>query len=49
MLSALERIDLPLSLGSMGLLLFCLLGVAAIAAIARKELRDDLRHRRALP
>ena len=48
MLSALERIDLPLSLGSMGLLLFCLLGVAVIAALARKELRDDLRQRRAL-
>lgn len=45
MLSALERIDLPLSLGGMGLLLFCLLGVATIAALARKELRNDLRQR----
>ena len=27
--SALERIDLPLSLGGMGFLLFCLLGVAS--------------------
>ncbi len=26
--SALEQIDLPLSLGGMGFLLFCLLGVA---------------------
>lgn len=48
--SALERIDLPLSLesiefGGMGFLLFCLLGVAALVALARKELRDDLRRR----
>lgn len=46
--SALERIDLPLSLEGMGLLLFCILGVAVIAALARKELRDDLRQRRSL-
>lgn len=46
--SALERIDLPLSLGGMGLLLLCILGVAILAALARKELRDDLRQRRAL-
>ncbi len=46
--SALEQIDLPLSLGGMGFLLFCLLGVAAIAALARKEMRNDLRQRRAL-
>jgi hypothetical protein len=45
---ALELIDLPLSLGSMGLLLFCILGVAILAALARKELREDLRQRRAL-
>jgi len=45
---ALERIDLPLSLGGMGFLLFCLLGVAAIAALARRELRNDLHQRRAL-
>ena len=43
--SALGQIDLPLSLGGMGFLLFCLLGVAAIAALARKELRNDLRQR----
>lgn len=48
MLSALEHIDLPLSPGSMGLLLLCLLGVAAIAALARQELRNDLRQRAAL-
>ena len=46
--SALERIDLPLSFGGMGFLLFCILGVAVLAALARKELRDDLRQRRAL-
>lgn len=46
--SALEQIDLPLSLGGMGFLLFCLLGAAAIAALARKELRNDLLQRRAL-
>ena len=43
--SALGQIDLPFSLGGMGFLLFCLLGVAAIAALARKELRNDLRER----
>ena len=48
MLMALEQIDLPISLGGMGFLLFCFLGVAALAALARKELRDDLRQRRAL-
>ena len=46
--SALGQIDLPLSLGGMGFLLFCLLGVAAIAALARRELRNDLHQRRAL-
>ena len=45
---ALEHIDLPLSLGGMGFLLFCLMGVAILAALAQKELRDDLRQRRAL-
>ena len=43
--SALGQIDLPLSLGGMGFLLFCLAGVAVIAALARKELRDDLQQR----
>lgn len=46
--SALELIDLPLSFGGMGLLLFALLGVAILAMLARKELRDDLRQRRTL-
>lgn len=46
--SALELIDLPLSLGGMGFALFCILGVAILAALARKELRDDLKQRRAL-
>ena len=45
---ALEHLDLPLSLGGMGFLLFCLIGVAILAALAQKELRDDLRQRRAL-
>lgn len=48
MATALERIDLPLSLGSMGLLLFCILAVAVVAALARKELREALQQRRAL-
>ena len=43
--SALGQIDLPLSLGGMGFLLFCVAGVAAIAALARKELRNDLQQR----
>jgi hypothetical protein len=46
--SALEFIGLPLSLEGMGFLLFCILGVAVLAALARKELRDELRQRRAL-
>ena len=46
--SALGQIDLPLSLGGMGFLLFCVAGVAAIVALARKELRNDLRQRRSL-
>ena len=51
--SALGQIDLPLSLGSIGLggmgfLLFCVAGVAVIAALARKELRNDLQQRRTL-
>lgn len=48
MLPAFERLDLPLSLGGMGLLLFCILGVAVVAALARKELREALQQRRAL-
>jgi hypothetical protein len=46
--SALELIGLPLSFEGMGFLLFSILGVAVLAALARKELRDDLRQRRAL-
>ena len=46
--SALGQIDLPLSLGGMGFLLFCVAGVAVIAALARKELRNDLQQRRTL-
>ena len=45
-------IDLPFALGmspaGMGLLLLCMLGVAVVAALARKELRNDLRQRSAL-
>ena len=48
MLSAFERIDLPLSFGGMGFLIFCILGVAVLAALARKELRADLLQRRTL-
>ena len=43
--SALGQIDLPLSLGGMGFLLFCVAGVAVIAALAREELRNDLQQR----
>jgi len=47
--SALERIDLPLSLGiglgDMGFLLFCILGVAVLAVLARRELRGELARR----
>ena len=43
--SALGQIDLPLSLGGMGFLLFCVAGVAAIAALARKDLRNVLQQR----
>jgi len=46
--SALELIGLPLSFGGMGILLFCILGVAVLAALARKEFRADLEQRRAL-
>lgn len=46
--SALELVGLPLSLGSMGLLLFTIMGVAVLAALARSELRTDLDQRRAL-
>ena len=51
--SALGQIDLPLSLGSielggMGFLLFCVAGVVAITALARRELRNDLQQRRTL-
>lgn len=48
MQSALEPIDLQLWLEGMGFLLFCILGVMVLAALARKELLDDLRQRRAL-
>ena len=46
--SAFDQIGLPLSLGGMGFLLLCIAGVAAIAALARKELHNDLRQRRSL-
>ena len=46
--SALELIGLPLSFGGMGFLIFCILGVAVLAALARKELRADLLQRRTL-
>ncbi len=46
--SALELVDLPLPPWGMGLFFFCVLGVAALAALARKELRDDLSRRRTL-
>ncbi len=39
---------LPLSAGGMALLLFCIAGVATIAALARKEMREDLKRRAVL-
>ncbi|MEW9807386.1 hypothetical protein [Mesorhizobium marinum] len=45
MSSALEHFGLPLSPEGMGLLVFCIAGVAAIAMLARKEFRADLRRR----
>jgi hypothetical protein len=43
--SALEQLALPLTAGGLAFLLFCLAGVAAIVALARKELNDDLKRR----
>ena len=46
--TAFELAGLPLSAGSMGFLLFCIAGIAIIAALARKEMRADLDRRAVL-
>lgn len=45
---AMQDLALPLSPQGMGLLIFCLAGIAVVAARARKELRADLDIRRAM-
>jgi hypothetical protein len=46
--SAFEQFAMPLSLQGIGLLVFCLAGVAVIAMLARRELSRDLQARKAL-
>lgn len=46
--SILEQFAMPLSIPGIGLLVFCLAGVAFIAALARRELSRDLEARRGL-
>lgn len=48
MASAMHSLGLPLSPEGLGLLIFCLAGVATIVALARKELRTALRQREGL-
>lgn len=48
MSSAVDQIGLPLSPGGMGLLLFCIAGIAAIVVFAKKEFRAEMKQRATL-
>jgi hypothetical protein len=48
MASAMQTLGLPLSPLGMGLVIFCLAGIAAIAVLARREFSADLKLRRGM-